>query len=137
MQHHIAITVLYILLAGLFVTPTFCDTKDQLVRKQLACLKELPKSMSIYICKQWHLLMQCGCVPPMKRTGRLETTKIDLVQQRLSMYGILTRLQVGRPSNRDSFTGRGKTITRPLYRPTQPFAKPYWKNFLMGKAAGA
>lgn len=84
MQYPIAITVLYIHLAGLFVTLMFCDTKDLLVRKQLACLKELPTSASKYIYKQWHLLMQCGCPPPMKRTVRRKTTKIDLVQQRLS-----------------------------------------------------
>ena len=124
----------------LSVTLMFCDTKDLLVRKQLACLKELPTSKSVHINKQWHLLMQCGCVTPMKRTGRQETIKIDLVQQRLSemlfgslcltrMYGILTRLQVGRLSNRGSITGRGNTITRPLVGPTQPFTKPYWRLF--------
>jgi len=111
MQHPIAITVLYIHHAGLFVTLMFCDTKDLLVRTQFACLKELPTSMSIYIYKQWHLLLQCDFVTPMKRAVRRKTTKIDLVQQRLSkmffaslcltrMYGMLTRLQVGRLSNR-------------------------------------
>jgi len=142
MQYPIAITALYILvhLAGLFVTLMFCDTKDLLVRKQLACLKELPTSTSIYIYKQWHLLMQCGCVPPTKSAVRRKTTKIDLVQQRLSemlfwsscltrMYGMLTSLHVGRLSNRGSITGRSKTITRPLVGPTQPFKKPYWRLF--------
>jgi hypothetical protein len=131
MQHPIAITVLYIHLAGLFVTRMFCDTKDLLVRKQLACLKELPTSTSIYsyIYKQWHLLMQCGCVPPTKRTGRRKTTKIDLVQQRLSemlfgllrltrMYGMLTRLQIGRLSNRGSITSRDNYQTACGTHPT-------------------
>ena len=49
MQYAIVITVLYIHLAVLFVTLMFCDTKDLLVRKQLACLKELPTSTSICI----------------------------------------------------------------------------------------
>jgi hypothetical protein len=122
------------------VTLKFCDTKDLLVRKQLACLKELPTSTSIFIYKQWHLLMHCSSVPSMKRTLRQETVKIDPVQQRLSemlfgslcltrMCGTLPRLQVGRLSNRGSITGRGKTITRPLVRPTQPFIKPYWRLF--------
>jgi hypothetical protein len=147
MQYPIAITVLYIRLSGLFVTLMFCDTKYLLVIKQLACLKEIPTSSSIYIYKQWHLLMQCGCVPPKKSTVRRKT-KIYLVQQRLSemlfgspcltrMYVMLASLQVGRLSNRASITGRSKTITRPLVGPPSFLRNRTGDSFLVGKGAGA
>lgn len=149
-QRPISMTALYVYLFCLFVTLMFCNAKDLLVRKQLACLKKLPTFTSIYIYTQRHLLMQCCCVPQMKRTVRRETTKIGLVKRRLSemlfgslcltrMYGMLTRLQVGRLGNRGSITSRSKEITRPLVELTQPFYKTaleilsWWVKRLGGK----